>query len=95
MSERGALGPEILPNETPGYSANISQPSGPGSSLTSIGATANGHAPACSVKCSSSTRVIISDKWEHYPSIYESVLSGFIARGQPIRLLEIGVQNGG
>src|SRR6516165_2890021 len=36
-----------------------------------------------------------SDKWEHYFPIYEAAFSKFIARGQPIRLLEIGVQNGG
>jgi O-antigen biosynthesis protein len=36
-----------------------------------------------------------SDKWEHYLPIYEAAFSKFIARGQPIRLLEIGVQNGG
>jgi O-antigen biosynthesis protein len=37
----------------------------------------------------------VSDKWEHYLPIYEATFSNFIARGQPIRLLEIGVQNGG
>jgi GT2 family glycosyltransferase len=37
----------------------------------------------------------VSDKWEHYLSIYEAAFSRFIARGRPIRLLEIGVQNGG
>ena len=36
-----------------------------------------------------------SDKWEHYLPIYEAAFSKFTARGQPIRLLEIGVQNGG
>jgi len=36
-----------------------------------------------------------SEKWEHYLPIYEAVFSKFTARGQPIRLLEIGVQNGG
>ena len=35
------------------------------------------------------------DKWEHYLGIYESELAPFIATGQPISLLEIGVQNGG
>ena len=37
----------------------------------------------------------ISDKWEHYLAIYESVLSEFVESGKPLRLLEIGVQNGG
>jgi hypothetical protein len=37
----------------------------------------------------------ISDKWEHYLFIYEAALARFIADGRPIRLLEIGVQNGG
>jgi hypothetical protein len=37
----------------------------------------------------------VSDKWEHYLPIYEAAFAGFIARGQPVRLLEIGVQNGG
>ena len=36
-----------------------------------------------------------SDKLEHYLPIYEAAFSKFTARGQPIRLLEIGVQNGG
>jgi spermidine synthase len=36
-----------------------------------------------------------TDKWEHYLPIYEAAFSKIIARGQPIRLLEIGVQNGG
>jgi hypothetical protein len=36
-----------------------------------------------------------ADKWEHYLPIYEAAFSKFTARGQPIRLLEIGVQNGG
>jgi glycosyltransferase involved in cell wall biosynthesis len=37
----------------------------------------------------------VSDKWEHYLSIYGSMLARFVARGEPVRLLEIGVQNGG
>lgn len=37
----------------------------------------------------------VSDKWEHYLAIYDSAFARFIARGQPVRLLEIGVQNGG
>ena len=36
-----------------------------------------------------------SNKWEHYLPIYEVVFSRSTALGQPIRLLEIGVQNGG
>jgi len=35
------------------------------------------------------------DKWEQYIGIYESELAPFIAAGQPVSLLEIGVQNGG
>ena len=35
------------------------------------------------------------DKWEQYVGIYESELAPIIAAGQPISLLEIGVQNGG
>ena len=35
------------------------------------------------------------DKWEQYLGIYESELASFVAAGQPISLLEIGVQNGG
>src|SRR5215470_6036361 len=37
----------------------------------------------------------ISDKWEHYLQIYESAFEKLIAYDRPIRLLEIGVQNGG
>lgn len=37
----------------------------------------------------------ISDKWEQYLPIYESELARFLAAGAPVRLLEIGVQNGG
>jgi GT2 family glycosyltransferase/glycosyltransferase involved in cell wall biosynthesis len=37
----------------------------------------------------------ISDKWEQYLAIYESALSEFVEGGKPVRLLEIGVQNGG
>jgi len=37
----------------------------------------------------------LSDKWEHYLSIYDAELRVFIERGQPVTLLEIGVQNGG
>jgi lipopolysaccharide biosynthesis protein/glycosyltransferase involved in cell wall biosynthesis len=37
----------------------------------------------------------VSDKWEHYLPIYQSAFAGLIARGEPVRVLEIGVQNGG
>jgi O-antigen biosynthesis protein len=35
------------------------------------------------------------DKWEHYLAIYARELAPFLEARQPIRLLEIGVQNGG
>jgi SAM-dependent methyltransferase len=37
----------------------------------------------------------VSDKWEQYLAIYEVELQRFIARASPVRMLEIGVQNGG
>src|ERR1700730_10944805 len=37
----------------------------------------------------------LSDKWEQYLSIYETELKRFVEQGKPVRLLEIGVQNGG
>lgn len=37
----------------------------------------------------------VSDKWEQYLAIYGAELEPFVARGQSVRLLEIGVQNGG
>lgn len=37
----------------------------------------------------------VSDKWEHYLGIYEALLESRVALGQPLNLLEIGVQNGG
>jgi hypothetical protein len=37
----------------------------------------------------------LTDKWEQYLSIYEAELKRFVAQGSPVRLLEIGVQNGG
>jgi SAM-dependent methyltransferase len=37
----------------------------------------------------------VSDKWEHYLSIYETEMNRFVTAGKPLRLLEIGVQNGG
>jgi cephalosporin hydroxylase len=36
-----------------------------------------------------------SDKWTHYPFIYDMLFSQILERGNPITLLEIGVQNGG
>lgn len=35
------------------------------------------------------------DKWEQYLTVYQTELAVFIARGTPVRLLEVGVQNGG
>jgi hypothetical protein len=35
------------------------------------------------------------DKWEQYLGTYQSELAPFVERGTPVRLLEIGVQNGG
>lgn len=35
------------------------------------------------------------DKWENYLAIYERELHRFVERGEPVSLLEIGVQNGG
>src|ERR1700733_10908170 len=37
----------------------------------------------------------IVDKWEQYLSIYASEFAHFLSPAQPVRLLEIGVQNGG
>ncbi|MEB2848293.1 rhamnosyltransferase WsaF family glycosyltransferase [Endobacterium cereale] len=37
----------------------------------------------------------VSDKWEHYPAIYGRELGALVAAGRPVRVLEIGVQNGG
>jgi SAM-dependent methyltransferase len=37
----------------------------------------------------------VSDKWEHYLTIYDAAFRSFLAAGKPIKLLEIGVQNGG
>ena len=37
----------------------------------------------------------LADKWEQYLSVYDSELAPYLARGTPVRLLEIGVQNGG
>jgi O-antigen biosynthesis protein len=37
----------------------------------------------------------VSDKWEHYPAIYQRELAAKVSKGEPLCLLEIGVQNGG
>ncbi|SIR43197.1 class I SAM-dependent methyltransferase [Pseudacidovorax sp. RU35E] len=37
----------------------------------------------------------LSDKWEQYLAIYEAYLQPRVREGRPLRLLEIGVQNGG
>ena len=37
----------------------------------------------------------LTDKWEQYIGIYQGEMERFIAAGRPVRLLEIGVQNGG
>jgi len=40
-------------------------------------------------------RGLVSDKWEQYIFLYDLILKEFLARGRPVTLLEIGVQNGG
>jgi hypothetical protein len=37
----------------------------------------------------------LTDKWEQYIGIYQGEMDRVIAAGKPVRLLEIGVQNGG
>jgi len=37
----------------------------------------------------------LTDKWEQYLAIYAGELDRFVEQGTPLRLLEIGVQNGG
>jgi glycosyltransferase involved in cell wall biosynthesis/SAM-dependent methyltransferase len=37
----------------------------------------------------------VSDRWEHYLAIYQLELAPLIAAGKPLKLLEVGVQNGG
>jgi SAM-dependent methyltransferase len=37
----------------------------------------------------------VSDKWEHYPFIYEELIRPLLQGDRPVKLLEIGVQNGG
>ncbi len=38
---------------------------------------------------------LVSHKWIHYFFIYDRILNRFLEKNKPIRLLEIGVQNGG
>ncbi|MDR2032868.1 MAG: hypothetical protein LBP86_11640 [Azoarcus sp.] len=40
-------------------------------------------------------RGLASDKWSHYPFIYDRLFAAHLDAGQPLTLLEIGVQNGG
>ena len=40
-------------------------------------------------------RDYVSDKWEQYIGIYEAELAPHLSIGEPLHLLEIGVQNGG
>jgi predicted nucleic acid-binding Zn-ribbon protein len=40
-------------------------------------------------------RGYLSDKWAQYLAVYERELAAMVERGAPLRLLEIGVQNGG
>lgn len=40
-------------------------------------------------------RGLASNKWSHYPFIYDRLLASHLDAGQPLVLLEIGVQNGG
>jgi glycosyltransferase involved in cell wall biosynthesis len=54
-----------------------------------------GHAPGMLARIFLEHAGYVSDKWEHYISIYESIFAERVARGHPVRLLEIGVQNGG
>ena len=35
------------------------------------------------------------DKWEQYLGVYDCELAALVAAGRPLRLLEVGVQNGG
>ena len=94
MSERGSREPENFSAEKSGSGENISQPSRTAASLGSIDGT-TGHAPGILPRMFVEHAGNVSDKWEHYLSIYESIFAELVARGQPVRLLEIGVQNGG
>lgn len=57
--------------------------------------------PEASVREDIFTRVFlshagaVSDKWEQYLAIYSAELARFVEHDRPVRLLEIGVQNGG
>jgi hypothetical protein len=37
----------------------------------------------------------VCDKWEQYLAVYDAEIGQLVARGEPLNLLEIGVQNGG
>ena len=55
----------------------------------------NSYNPATLVETFLSHTENLSDKWEQYFSIYDAELRPLLAAGSPIRLLEIGIQNGG
>lgn len=38
---------------------------------------------------------LTSDKWEHYLAVYETEVGPIVEIGEPVNILEIGVQNGG
>lgn len=37
----------------------------------------------------------VADKWEQYIGIYDSELARYVRGGKPVKLLEVGIQNGG
>lgn len=37
----------------------------------------------------------VADKWEQYIGIYDAELARYVRDGKPVRLLEVGIQNGG
>ncbi|MDR1462971.1 MAG: hypothetical protein LBI68_07545 [Azoarcus sp.] len=47
----------------------------------------------CSIYCAH--HGFASNKWSHYPFIYDQILARHLDAGQALSLLEIGVQNGG
>lgn len=72
-----------------------SETSVPGTSVAEFSDTTNSRASGTLYRMFMEHEGYVSDKMEHYLPIYEAALSRFTARGQPIHLLEIGVQNGG
>jgi len=38
---------------------------------------------------------LVSHKWIHYFFVYDSIFKRFLEKGEPLKMLEIGVQNGG